>query len=87
MISEEVIGITMGTNRKLRGWVIGYLFILPSIIGFSVFVAYPLLSSMYYAMTEWSGYDSPRFVGFENFRYLFTEDPAFGLRSGQRFTS
>lgn len=77
MISEEVSGITMGTNRKLRGWVIGYLFILPSIIGFSIFVAYPLLSSMYYAMTEWSGYDSPRFVGFENFRYLFTEDPAF----------
>ncbi|GIO66678.1 sugar ABC transporter permease [Paenibacillus sp. FSL M7-1455] len=64
-------------NRKLRGWTKGYLFILPSIIGFSVFVAYPLLSSMYYALTEWSGYDTPQFVGFDNFKYMFTEDPAF----------
>jgi ABC-type sugar transport system permease subunit len=68
---------TAMTKRKLKEWKNGYLFILPSIIGFSVFVAYPLLSSMYYALTEWGGYDKPRFVGFANFKYLFTVDPAF----------
>lgn len=67
----------MRSKKKLRGWVIGYLFILPSIIGFSVFVAYPLLSSVYYSLTEWSGYDKPRFVGFANFNYMFNVDPAF----------
>jgi len=67
----------MGKKRKLREWRNGYLFILPSIIGFSVFVAYPMLSSLYYALTEWGGYDKPRFVGFANFKYLFTVDPAF----------
>lgn len=67
----------MHSKPKVRRWIVGYLFILPSIIGFSVFVAYPLLSSMYYALTEWSGYDRPRFVGFDNFKYLFSEDPAF----------
>lgn len=67
----------MRSKKKLRGWVIGYLFILPSIIGFSVFVAYPLLSSVYYSLTEWSGYDKPRFVGFANFIYMFNVDPAF----------
>ncbi len=61
----------------VRTWIKGYLFILPSIVGFSVFVAYPLLSSMYYALTEWGGYDRPRFVGFANFKYMFTVDPAF----------
>ncbi|MDQ0063688.1 carbohydrate ABC transporter permease [Paenibacillus harenae] len=65
------------TRRKLMEWKNGYLFILPSIIGFSVFVAYPLLSSIYYSLTEWSGYDNPRFVGFDNFNYMFTVDPAF----------
>jgi multiple sugar transport system permease protein len=65
------------SRKQLRGWVKGYLFILPSIIGFSVFVAYPLVSSVYYALTEWGGYDRPRFVGFDNFKYIFTVDPAF----------
>jgi len=65
------------TSRKLKEWRNGYLFILPSIIGFSVFVAYPLLSSIYYSLTEWSGYDKPRFVGLDNFKYMFSVDPAF----------
>ncbi|MGO4276120.1 carbohydrate ABC transporter permease, partial [Paenibacillus sp. TAF58] len=57
--------------------IIGYLFILPSIIGFSVFVAYPLITSFYYALTEWDGFGKPKFVGFENYKYMFTVDPAF----------
>jgi ABC-type sugar transport system permease subunit len=55
----------------------GYLFILPGIIGFSIFVLYPLVSSIYYAMTEWNGATAPRFIGLENFRYIFLEDPSF----------
>ncbi|WP_152393310.1 carbohydrate ABC transporter permease [Paenibacillus guangzhouensis] len=56
---------------------IGYLFILPGIIGFLTFVAYPLLSSVYYSMTEWSGFDTPKFVGLKNYVHMFTVDPLF----------
>jgi ABC-type sugar transport system permease subunit len=55
----------------------GYLFILPSILGFSIFVAYPLISSVYYALTNWDGITTPKFVGLKNFVYMFTKDPSF----------
>lgn len=54
----------------------GYLFILPGIIGLAVFVLYPLLSSIYYSMTEWNGATPPKFIGLENFIYIFTQDPS-----------
>lgn len=60
-----------------RETLIGYLFILPSILGFSIFVAYPLISSVYYALTNWDGITPPKFVGLKNFVYMFTKDPSF----------
>lgn len=57
--------------------VIGYLFMLPTIIGFSIFVAYPLLSSIYYAFTDWGVTSAPKWVGLDNFKFLFLKDPTF----------
>ncbi|WP_216628147.1 carbohydrate ABC transporter permease [Paenibacillus germinis] len=70
---------TIVRKRKIKALIIGYLFILPSIIGFSVFVAYPLITSFYYALTEWDGFGKPKFVGFENYKYMFTVDPSFWI--------
>lgn len=68
------------TRRKRwnrRETLIGYLFILPSIIGFAVFVLYPLVMSVYYSLTKWDGVTEPVFVGLQNFVYMFTKDPSF----------
>ncbi|MFF1821947.1 carbohydrate ABC transporter permease [Kribbella sp. NPDC058245] len=54
-----------------------YLFIAPAIIGFTVFVGYPLIRSFYLALTKYNGLSDPVFVGLGNFRRLFTADPAF----------
>ncbi|MFB6725318.1 carbohydrate ABC transporter permease [Kribbella sp. NPDC056345] len=54
-----------------------YLFIAPAIIGFAVFVGYPLIRSFYLALTKYNGLTDPVFVGLGNFRRLFTTDPAF----------
>jgi ABC-type sugar transport system permease subunit len=54
-----------------------YLFIAPAIIGFLVFVGYPLIRSFYLALTKYNGLTDPVFVGLGNFRRLFTTDPAF----------
>jgi ABC-type sugar transport system permease subunit len=54
-----------------------YFFIAPAIIGFSVFVVYPLIRSLYLALTRYNGLSDPVFVGLGNFRRLFTVDPAF----------
>lgn len=55
----------------------GYMFILPSICGFLLFVAYPLVFSAYYAFTNWNGLTDPKWVGLRNFQYMFGKDPAF----------
>jgi multiple sugar transport system permease protein len=62
---------------KRRDGIAGYLFIAPGIIGFLVFVLYPLISSVYFELTDWSGWNSPTFVGLHNFIYMFTVDPSF----------
>lgn len=64
-------------RRKRREGLIGYLFISPSIIGFSIFVVYPLITSAYYSLTRWDGNTDPVFVGFRNYIYMFTRDPSF----------
>ena len=44
---------------------------------FAVFVLWPMFDSFRYSLTDWNGFeDSPRFVGLENFRRIFT-DPLF----------
>jgi len=54
----------------------GYLFILPWFVGFLVFTAGPLLSSLYLSFTEWGFVDAPSFVGLENYRDI-ARDPVF----------
>jgi raffinose/stachyose/melibiose transport system permease protein len=61
----------------VRRVLIPWLFILPILLLHLLVVAYPSVSGVYYAMTDWSGIGKATFVGFENFRRLFTDDPDF----------
>ena len=56
---------------------IGYLYILPWIIGFLLFQFYPLVSSLYYSFTDYTMFNTPSFVGLANYVKIFTKDPAF----------
>ena len=53
------------------------LFMSPWIIGFSVFILYPALASLYYSFTNYDLLSSPSFVGLDNYRFMFTKDPQF----------
>ncbi len=55
----------------------GLLFILPWLMFLIVFAAYPVLGTFYLAFTEYSILEPPKWVGLQNFRTMFTEDPAF----------
>lgn len=55
----------------------GYLFILPWVIGFLIFTAWPILASIYFSFTEYDVVRSPRWLGLENYRSLLTDDPLF----------
>ncbi|MBQ9120546.1 MAG: sugar ABC transporter permease [Lachnospiraceae bacterium] len=58
----------------------GYLFILPFIIGFLAFLAYPLIESLqmsFCKVTVEVGGFNKEFIGLANFKKAFTVDPEF----------
>ena len=58
-------------NFRTRQKLYGYLFILPTYIFFLVFIAIPFFGALGISMTEWAGYDQPRFTGAKNFINLY----------------
>ncbi len=61
-------------NEKQREELTGYLFILPTYIGFLVFVLGPMLYTVYLSFTYYDIFSPPEYVGLENFARLF-DDP------------
>ncbi len=56
---------------------IGLWFIIPWLIGFLMFTLYPFISSFVLSFTEYNIIDPPAFAGFNNYIYMFTQDPDF----------
>ncbi|WP_330296440.1 carbohydrate ABC transporter permease [Streptomyces sp. NBC_00503] len=52
-------------------------FMSPWLIGFGVFFAYPLLSTVYFSFTKYDGFRPPVPNGLENWSYVFTDYPMF----------
>lgn len=64
--------------KKLRRWsynerIMGVVFILPLIIYFFVFQLLPMGMSLVISFTEWNLRDPMKFVGFDNYISLFTD--------------
>lgn len=64
-------------QKRISSLLKGILFLLPSIVLFSVFVFYPLFKTMYlsFFLTDAKGATTV-FVGLENYLYMFS-DPIF----------
>ena len=78
MVSKLIDGVQGKARRRQRLFksLEGYLYISPWLIGFLVFTAIPLLSSIWISMTEWNLFSSPTFVGTDNYTKLWS-DPLF----------
>ncbi|WP_288481231.1 sugar ABC transporter permease [uncultured Deinococcus sp.] len=64
-------------RRKLPSQaLVGYLFILPAIVGFAVFYLYPALRGFQISFTNWNLLSDPQGVGFQNYRDAL-QDPKF----------
>jgi multiple sugar transport system permease protein len=55
----------------------GYLFAAPWIVGFLIFVVFPMLSSLYWSFTDFRLGREIEPVGFQNFQRLLLEDRGF----------
>jgi ABC-type sugar transport system permease subunit len=76
--------------RRVRRWIgpdahAAYLFMAPALVGFTVFVCYPIVSSAYLSLTNANGFTPPEFVGVQNFVDLVTSDPSFWPAIGATF--
>lgn len=60
-------GLSKRDREHLRN---GLLFCSPWIIGFSVFLLYPIIASFYYSLTEFSVLQPPAYIGWTNYREL-----------------
>ncbi|MDQ0984470.1 carbohydrate ABC transporter permease [Streptomyces sp. V2I9] len=52
-------------------------FMSPWLIGFSVFFAYPMVSTIYFSFMEYDGFGTPVFNGLANWTYVFQDYPMF----------
>jgi multiple sugar transport system permease protein len=60
-----------GVTKDLRNLTFGLLFISPWIVGFFLFLLYPLFSNFHLGMTDYSGFGEPAWIGFKNYQELF----------------
>lgn len=55
----------------------GYLYVVPFLVFFILFVAYPILSGLAMSFTAWDIVNPPRILGLENYQRLLQDDPLF----------
>jgi multiple sugar transport system permease protein len=64
------LGNVLSDNESL----LGYLFILPSLIGFIAFFAVPAFRSLLISFYEWNLLSDAQFVGFQNYNDIFADE-------------
>ena len=66
MTALQSAGRLLTGGGRRRDWLTGYLFASPFILGFLIFIAYPMLHSAWLIMFEWDPLREPEFSGFAN---------------------
>jgi multiple sugar transport system permease protein len=56
---------------------IGYFFLSPWIIGMLAFTLIPVVASLYISFTKYEMFNSPRWIGLDNYMQIFTNDEQF----------
>jgi raffinose/stachyose/melibiose transport system permease protein len=67
--------VTLRTGARPGTWITSYLFLLPALTIYLIFLVYPIFNSLWVSLHEWDGLSPDwRFIGLENYRRLFLED-------------
>lgn len=64
----------MKSRASIREEFYFYLFVIPWIIGFLIFTAYPIVSSVFFSLSEYDGITPSKFVGMANYTALFKDE-------------
>lgn len=82
-VNQELAPITAKTRKRAKSslgqrdkWY-GYLFISPMVLGYIVFLFGPIVVAFGMSFTNWSLYNTPNFIGFDNYSRALGNDPIF----------
>jgi ABC-type sugar transport system permease subunit len=79
--AAEALQANNAHSELLNGW----LFLSPNLLGFLVFFAGPLLFSLYISFTDSDAFQTPNWIGFNNYTRVFNLSAAQLETSAQRF--
>lgn len=65
------VGLTRGERKRL---LLGLAFISPWLVGFLVFLAYPIYYSLKLSFTRYTGFGVPVSIGLDNYRRMWTDE-------------
>jgi multiple sugar transport system permease protein len=54
--------------------VVPYLYILPNMLLFLAFMIIPIFMTGWYSLVKWGGMGEPKFIGLQNYFYIFTDE-------------
>jgi multiple sugar transport system permease protein len=75
--------LSIGQRLWRDRWI--YIFLLPSVVLYGLFTLWPILTSYWYSLLDWDGFDpNPRFIGLDNYAEV-VQDPLFWRAFGNSF--
>lgn len=78
-IQQTINRIQISTPKKKKfgsSWT-GYLFISPWLLGFLLFICWPMVQSLYYSFTDYPLLAAAKWVGPDNYVKMLTKDASF----------
>lgn len=64
---------------------VGYILIAPWLFGFFFLYVIPMISSLYFSLTSYNLLSPPKFIGLDNYKRMFFDDPTFWKTLGVTF--
>jgi multiple sugar transport system permease protein len=73
----KTLKATWESHLKRRQAILAFLFLSPWVVGFIIFGLYPMGMSFYYSLCRYDVLRVPQFIGWQNYKDLFFQDPYF----------
>ena len=66
-------------KRDCKNSIVGLYFVLPALIGTAIFIIIPIICSFALSFTDWDLLNDIKFVGFDNYKTVFSEQVFFKI--------
>nr|WP_313999613.1 sugar ABC transporter permease [uncultured Paenibacillus sp.] len=81
VIASRIEARTDKKRRSYKNELNGVLFALPAILGLLIFTLGPMIYSLYMSFTDYSGSNTPAFVGLDNYTRMFSGEDQYFYKS------